>query len=105
MVKVEAIKKNFSNLDIGLKVFFTIILCADENGSVRLRQTDISKYLKVSRQTVGKHIRSFVDCDMLKYKYSGEAMLNPSFYYSGSEERRQDILKLYNEFKSDMKAV
>lgn len=101
MIKVEKIRRNFDNLDTGLKVFLTLVLGADENGAVRTNQSELSKYLSISRQTVGKHIKTFVDCNMLKYKYSGDTLFNPEFYFNGVTDLNSAIEK-YKEFESDM---
>ena len=98
---VETIRKNFDNLDTGLKIFLSLVLCADENGAVRVSQNELGKYLSISRQTVGKHIKTFVDCNMLKYKYSGETLFNPEFYFNGATDLNIAVER-YNKFKSDM---
>lgn len=101
-MNINAIKKNFNKLGIELKVFFTIVLCADKNGAIKLEKNKISRYLKISVQTVGKYIRTFVECDIMKYKYSGEGMINPEFYYVGEESQRNVVIESYERFKSDI---
>ncbi len=101
-MNVSEIKKNFNKLGIEIRIFFTLVLCADKKGRIKAEKKELQKYLKVSIQTIGKYIRGFVECNMMKYKYSGEAMLNPDFYYTGEEEQRASIREEYKEFKSDI---
>ncbi len=101
-MNVYELKENFSKLGIEIKIFFTIVLCVGKNGAIKLDKKEVAKYLKVTEQTVGKYIRTFAECKMLKYKYSGEAMLNPDFYYVGAEEERSSVRERYQNFKSDV---
>ena len=98
---VTAIKKNFNQLGIELKIFFMIKLCADKNGKIVIDRDGLSKYFNVSKQTVGKYLKTFAEVGMIKYKYSGKAIFNPDFYCS-ERANYEDVKKLYNEFKSDI---
>lgn len=100
-MNVRAIKKNFKGLDVGIKVFFTLVLASRPDGTVDLSKTRISECLNVSRQTVGRHIKTFADCGILKYKFSGKGMFNPDFYYVGPPEQKQRAQEDYARFKSD----
>lgn len=101
-MNVSALTKNFNGLDIGVKVFLTLVLCARDNGEIELKKSDVAGYLDVSRQTVGKHIKSFAEANMLKYKFSGKGIFNPDFYYKGSLEEKVTAKELYERFKSDV---
>ena len=86
-----------------MKIFFTLILCADaENGAGEVNKVRIAKYLKTTPQTVGKYLKTFVECNMIKYKYSGRFSINPDFYYVGPVEKRERAITDYAQFKSDM---
>lgn len=101
-MNITEIKKNFNKLGIEIKIFFIFTLLADKKGRIRAEKKELQKYLKVSIQTIGKYIRTFVECNMMKYKYSGEAMFNPDFYYTGEESQRASIQEEYKAFKSDI---
>ena len=101
-MNVAAIKKNFSELGGEIKVFLLFVLCADKNGAVTLEKEKIVNRLGISRQTVGKYIKGFVTCGIMKYKYSGKAMFNPDFMYVGPEEERNKLKEKYQAFKSDV---
>ncbi len=101
-MNINIIKKNFQKLGIEMKTFFTLLYIVDKNGHTKIKKNAISKYLKVSPQTVGKYIKTFVDCEMIKYKYSGELIINPDFYYAGDVENLASVREQYQNFKSDM---
>ncbi len=101
-MNITEIKKNFNKLGIEIKIFFILVLCADKKGRIKVEKKELQKHLKVSVQTIGKYIRAFVECNMMKYKYSGEAMLNPDFYYTGEDLQRASIREEYKAFKSDI---
>ena len=102
-MNVNAIKANFNKLGIEMKIFFTLILCADaKNGAGEVNKVRIAKYLKTSPQTVGKYLKNFVECNMIKYKYSGRFAINPDFYYVGPTETKERAKYGYAQFKSDM---
>lgn len=101
-MNVEKIKKNFSKLGVEIKIFFTLVLCADKYGAIKLPKPQLSKYLNVSAQTVGKYLKTFTECEMIKYKFSGKAIINPEFYYVGEPENLPKAIELYNNFKSDV---
>ena len=95
-------KKAFKELDVGVRILCTLVLCADANGEINLNKSVIANYLKVSRQTVGKHIKSFAEANMLKFKFSGRGWLNPEFLYNGPPEEKNVALNGYQNFKSDV---
>ena len=101
MVNVAKIKKNFNELGLEFRVFLTLLLCA-KNGAGKISKKDLAKYLKASPQTVGKHLKTFTTCDIIKYRYSGEIMFNPEFYYNGEPENLQCEIDKYAEFRSNM---
>ena len=61
----------------------------------------LAKYLNVSRQTIGKHLKNLVECNVLKYKYSGKGIINPDFYYKGSTSEKEFSEQKYKQFKTD----
>ena len=99
-MNVKKIQENINILGVEMKIFLSFINFCDKNGRTCLKKTDLAKALKTSAQTIGKYIKNFVDVKILKYKYSGEAMLNPEFYYVGDE--LDAVLEEYKNFKSDM---
>lgn len=101
MVNVAKIKKNFNELGLEMKVFLTLLLCAG-NGAGKVGKKDLAKYLKATPQTVGKYLKTFTTCDMIKYRYNGEIMFNPEFYYVGPADEMAQAIQKYNTFKSDM---
>ena len=94
--------KNFKNLDVGTKILFTVLLCAGDMGQAELKKTTIADYLELTPQTVGKHLKIYADCQLLKYKYSGLIRVNPNFYYNGAPELQESAVQEYNSFKSDI---
>lgn len=103
MIDVTIARENFDNLDVGLKIFFAILLATRKsNNEIDVAKSDIAQALNVSRQTVGKHIKAFSECNMLKYKYNGKGILNPKFYFVGDIEKMPDIQKYYDNFVSDV---
>ncbi len=101
-MNVDIIKKNLNKLGIEMKTFFTLLYIVDKNGRTKIKKNVIGKYLNVSPQTVGKYLKAFVDCEMIKYKYSGELIINPDFYYVGAVENLSSVREQYQNFKSDM---
>ena len=98
---VWALNDSRKNLSVPLKVFFTLVACADTFGRITLRQEELAKYIGTSRQTVGKYISDFVACNMLKFKYSGKGIINPEFMFNGPKEQFNVAKETYEEFKSD----
>ena len=96
-VYAVAIKK----LNLGFRVFLTLVACANAQGEINMPPSELSKYLGVSRQTIGNHLRNLVESNVLKYKYSGKGIINPEFYYIGAETDRPTVLSRYSTFKSD----
>ncbi len=101
-MNINEIKENFHTLGIELQLFFTLVLVADENGAIKVKKSDLAKYLRTSAQTVGKYLKVLASCNILKYKYSGDGIFNPSFYYVGKEESKVAVLRAYANFKSDI---
>ena len=94
---------NFKALDIGTRLFFTLVSLADSKGGIyTAAKAQLSKALKVTPQTVGNYIHRFVAAGMLKYKYSGRARINPEFFHVGKENEFNDAIELYKSFKSDI---
>lgn len=84
-----------------MQLFLMLICCANRNNKISLSQDNLAKYLKVSRQTIGKHLHTFAACEMLKYKFSGVGIINPEFYYVGDSLGLEEAKKDYAAFKSD----
>ena len=102
---VWALNDSRKNLTVPMKIFFTLITCADSLGKINLRQEELARYVGTSRQTVGKYIGDFVACNMLKFKYSGKGIINPEFMFNGPKEQFNVAKKTYEEFKSDFKSL
>lgn len=101
-MKVEAIKENISLLGVEMKIFLSFIRFADRNGKTVLKKTSLAKALNTTPQTVGKYLKVFCDVKLIKYKYSGEAMLNPDFYFAGDVTELDAVRTVYQNFKSNM---
>ena len=101
-MNVKKIQENINILGVEMKIFLSFINFSDRNGRTNLKKTVLATALKTSAQTIGKYIKNFVDVKILKYKFSGEAMLNPEFYYVGDAGELDAVLEEYKNFKSDM---
>ena len=93
---------NFKSLNLGVKVLLTLFSLADENGRIRTSKEALARYFKVDRRTIGNHINALAHAQVIKYKYSGQAFINPRFYYAGAPDRREETIKEYENFKSDV---
>lgn len=93
---------NFGELHVSVKLLLTLISISAPDGAINTSKSDLARYLKTSRQTVGAHIADFAKSGILKYKYSGMARLNPDFYYNGEASERARALEEYKHFKSDV---
>lgn len=94
--------KNFIELDVSTQLLFIILQSLRSDGTVELGKPALSKYLKVSPQTVGKKLLQYVNANIIKYKYSGRMFVNPDFCYKGTMANRENVAKAYVEFKSDI---
>lgn len=94
--------KNFKELHIGIRLFLILISISDKDGCIRTNKSDLAKAVGSSRQTVALYINSFVKSNILKFKYSGLARINPNFYYSGDPIRKNLVVSEYEAFKSDV---
>ena len=94
--------KNFKTLNLGVKVLLTLFSLADESGRIRTGKEALARYFKVDRRTIGNHINALAHANIIKYKYSGQAFINPRFYYAGAPDRREETIKEYENFKSDV---
>ena len=101
-MNVSEIKEKFATLGVELQLFLTLVLVADENGAIKVKKTDLAKYLRTTAQTVGKYLKTFAGAKMIKYKYSGDGIINPAFYYTGPPERKAEIIERYTNFNSDI---
>ena len=101
MINVNTVK-NFKELDTGTQILLTLISIASDKGDIRTNKSTLAKYLGKSRETVALHINRYVRTNILKYKYSGLARINPEFYFSGTDAERAEAIRLYHEFKSDV---
>lgn len=100
-MNVTALKK-IDNLNVGVKLFLTLISLCAPDGTVTITKTALAKYLKTSRQTVGAYLTEFAESGILKYKYSGSIRFNPEFYYIGDGAERDKAFEEYKNFKSDV---
>lgn len=100
-VNVTAIK-NFKLLSVGLKVLFVILACATPSCHIEFGKKPIARYLHIASQTVGNHLQTFVQADMLKYKYAGHIFINPDFFYTGDASELEAVKQDYKKFKSDI---
>lgn len=96
--------KNFKELNGALRVLLTLISIADFGGEIRTSKAELKKAAGVCERTVKEHITTFCRCNMLKWKYSGAAFLNPDFLFKGAPDDRPRAVQAYNAFKSDITA-
>lgn len=75
---------------------------ADALNVIRKGKEALANVFDVTPQTVGNWLRVLADYNVLKYKYSGIARLNPIFYHFGTDEERETALKEYELFRSDI---
>lgn len=94
--------KNFKKLNSETKTLFCLILTSNNLGEINVRKPQLAEYLGISRQTVGKHLKTFSECNMIKFKHSGKMRLNPDFYFKGQPYELEKAQRLYAEFKSDV---
>ncbi len=92
---------NISPLDLSMRLFTTLVTCADDAGHINIPQPELAKYLSVSRQTIGNHLHKLCDSNILKFKFSGKGMLNPDFIYKGDYAMRHNVVDEFTSFKSD----
>ena len=101
MIDITAVK-NFKELNISVRLLLTLISISSATGEIRTDKGALAKAVGVSKQTVGTHINEFARCNLLKFKYSGVARLNPDFYYSGNPDKKSSAVFEYQLFKSDV---
>lgn len=97
-----SVVENIKTLDYGTQILFMILLGVGAKGCAKLKKTDIAECLGIAPQTVGRHLETFVNCKMLKYKYSGLIFINPEFYHVGPAEDKEKLKGQYQAFKSDL---
>ena len=102
MINVKGVVKNFKTLDTGTKILFLILATASPSGEFTRRKRELANYLNVSEQTVGRYLKTYVDCEILKFKYSGKGWVNPKFSYAGELDAFPQAVNGYENFKSDM---
>ena len=101
-MNIAVTRQNFNALDVGIKVLFALMIEAEDDGTFNINKSTVAEQLKVSRQTVGKHICTFASCNMLKFKYSGQGIFNPDFHYTGAAVELNQVREKYKSFKSDV---
>lgn len=94
--------KNFKSLNLGVQILLTLFSLADDKGRIRTNKDALARYFKVDRRTIGNHLNSLVAAGAIKYKYSGNAFINPRFYYAGAPDERAQTISEYDGFKSDV---
>lgn len=93
--------KNFKTLHISQRLLLMIFAITGDDGAFRFRPGDMAKRIETSERTVRGYIKNLVDCDLIKYKYSGSGRINPSFYYTGETAQQEQVKKEYADFRSD----
>ena len=101
-LQVDNVIKKFKSLNKSVQMLFLILMTVRPSGEVNLGKKSFAKHLKITEQTAGNHIKSFVESGLIKYKYSGTMRVNPNFYYTGKPEDFAQVLNEYESFKSDM---
>lgn len=101
MIDITAVK-NFKDLSISVRLLLTLVSISNDAGEIRTNKEDLAKAVGSSRQTVGSHLCEFARCNLIKYKYSGTARLNPDFYFTGRPEKKASAQMEYSLFKSDI---
>ena len=99
-IDVNAIK-NFKTLHVSQRLLFLIFAIAGHDGAFRCKISDVASAAGTCERTARNYLKNFVECDLLKLKYSGSGRLNPNFYYTGELSRFSDARKDYTDFKSD----
>ncbi len=96
--------KNFKELNGALRVLFTLVSITDRRGEIRTNKTELKKATGVCERTVKDHIAVLCRCNILKWKYSGAAFLNPDFLFKGDPQDKQQARADYAAFRSDISA-
>lgn len=96
--------KNFNELNVALRVLFTLVSIADFRGEIRTNKTDLRKAAGVCERTLKEHISTLCRCNIIKWKYNGTAYLNPDFLFKGEPAEKPRAVCAYAEFKSDISA-
>ncbi len=99
-IDVNAVK-NFKTLHVSERLLFLIFSIACADGGFRLKISDLANRAGTSERTARTYLKNYVDCDVLKLKYSGTGRINPNFYYTGELSKFSDARKEYADFKSD----
>lgn len=93
--------RNFKGLHVSVKTLFQIISITDERGEFRFRPGDLAKSIGASERTVRSYLKTFCECNVLKFKYNGAGRINPAFYYTGAASEIKKSMEEYSAFKSD----
>lgn len=81
-----------------------LIALTNERNVVHLKKEDVASALNVSVRTVTSWIFVLCGAGAIKYKYKGEYMVNPNFYFKGSEDVFEDTKIDWLSFKCDVMA-
>lgn len=78
----------------------------DENNAVKIPKNQLSKYIKqyLGRQprTVSSWLTVLVKNNAIKYHTDGTTLLNPNYFFNGSEENFELTLKRWETFKTHL---
>ena len=75
---------------------------SDALGVVNKSKDELAKALNVCPRTIKNWLYALSAIGVVKYKFAGKVQINPSIYFTGSDEQRKDALRTYEAFKSDI---
>lgn len=101
-MKIDTSKIDLTMLDTGIRVLFKLIAIAGAHGEIKTNKSTLAEELGKSRECIAQHINRLASAKILKYKYSGVAILNPEVIYVGADADYALSLALYQKFKSDV---
>ncbi|MBQ3115472.1 MAG: replication/maintenance protein RepL [Clostridia bacterium] len=81
-------------------LFCHLVETVDEHNRLIIRREAVARKFHVTSRTISNWIHVLARNDVLKFKYSGTARLNPDIYYSGGNvtKAKED----YASFRGDI---
>ena len=96
-VQIEIISKSMLLLNL-------LVAMSSERNVVKVKKEKVATALSKSVRTVTNWIYVLCLAGAIKYKYRGEYMINPNFYFKGSEEVFKETLMQWKDFRCDVSA-
>lgn len=81
-----------------------LIAMSNERNVVHVKKEDVASALNKSVRTVTSWIFVLCGAGAIKYKYKGEYMLNPNFYFKGSADVFEETKVEWTSYRCDVMA-